>query len=255
LLVAGFVTIAASDADKNQRELEGREDVRTDFIATMAGAAAILVAAPIVIAVDKTFGEAARKKWAPYETRLKAELDQFNLEQRLARETGDCFSAAPSGTSGVRPTAGGADLIVQIQPYRIQLRETRRKMYALEIAVEVKLVDAGSRSILWTHDYVYTDARQARAASGFLITPFETLMDAQSPPHHLEDYEQPAGVALFHDELDAAVHAIGGDVAGRFRGAGFSFRPAPVAAKLSQIDESYPRIAGVSSSCALAALR
>lgn len=238
LLVAGFVSIAAADADKDQNVLESRRDVRDDFVTTMAGVAAILVAAPIVIAVDKTFGEAARKKWAPYEAQLKAELDQFNLEQRLACEAGDRLSSALPGGGGTNHIAGGPDLVVQIEPYRVQLRETRRKMFALEIAVQVKLVDAGSMSVLWTHDYVYTDARQARAASDFLITPFETLIDAQSPPHHLEDYEQPAGVVLFHHELDDAVQVIGGDVAGRFKGAGFSLGSSPVAPKLSQHAES-----------------
>ena len=66
------------------------------------------------------------------------------------------------------------------------------------------------------------------------MTPFETLMDAQSPPHRLEDYEQAAGIVLFHDELEAAVYVIGSDVAGRFIGAGFSLGSSPVAPKLSQ---------------------
>ncbi len=232
LLAAGGLMFAASDATESRGNYGNNDDVRTSGEELLAGFALILAAAPFVIAADATFGEAARKKWAPYEAKLEAELNQFNLAEHLASESGRRFMLSVSTNTCNRVAAPDSKLAIQIQPYRVLLRETRYKKFALEVAVQVKLVDLDSKFVLWAHDYVYTDAERARGEVHFLAGPLETLINSQATIHGLEEYEQPAGAGVFHHELDEAVKAISNDMAVRFRLAGFTYA-APVYGPMS----------------------
>jgi hypothetical protein len=46
-------------------------------------------------------------------------------------------------------------------------------------------------------------------------------MPVQSPGHLLADYEEPSGVAVFHQQLADAMMAISTDLAARFHDAGY----------------------------------
>jgi len=226
-LATGTVLVRLSDATGNAASAQTDEAERlkyegasaAEFVAAITVA---VVAAPFVAVADKTFGEAGRKKWAPYGAALAKEFNQFNLPQQLINETSNQLASIRSPTGNTNQSVADSGLVVQIQPYRVLLRETRHKKLALEIAVRVILVDPGLKMPLWQHDYVYSDSEAARHNPSFLPVSYETLIDAQSTPQQLEDYEQDTGVQLLHEQLAAAVGAISNDIAARFRNAGFS---------------------------------
>jgi hypothetical protein len=193
-------------------------DAEGGLVGGAVGVAAIVVALPAVIVADQTFGEAARKKWAPYAAALAKEYNQFNLPQQLVNETSNCLALAPPATDQVVASRGP---VIQIQAYRVLLRETRHRKFALEIAVCVTLVDPVSKTPRWIHDYVYSDFLAAAADPSFLPAEYETLINAQSEPHALEDYENASGGKLLHEQLAKAVVIISRDVTLRLHHAGF----------------------------------
>jgi len=210
-----------SDANDGQETAESLEDEKEVGVAGLAGVAVLVGSVPIVLAVDKTFGAAARKKWAPYEAGLKQEWEQFDFEGRLAGEMSNRLLSNQSTVESTNAPVAGTGPVVLVQPYRALLRETRYRKFTLEIAILVKLVDPESNTVLWAHDYVYSDYETGKDDPGFLAKSCETLMPAQSPWCLLADYEKPSGVALFHQQLADAVMAIGTDLATRFQDAGF----------------------------------
>jgi hypothetical protein len=225
LLAIGFMSVAAADVGEpiyGETAREQRQDAEADFAAVVVGLTAIAVAGTVVYAVDKTFGDDARKKWAPYATALTNEFTTFNLPQQLVNETGNRLSVVHPPNENTNQVIAGPGLVIQIQPYRVLLRETRHRKFVLEIAARVALIDPDLEVPLWQHDYVYSDAEAARSNPHFLPAKYETLINAQSKPHSLEDYENASGGQLLHEQLTDAVAAISRDVAGRFHDAGFS---------------------------------
>lgn len=210
-----------SNANDTQETGDNLEDEGDAGSGALAGAAVLVVSVPIVLAVDKTFGAAARKKWAPYEAGLKKDWEQFDFEGRLAGELSNRLLSSQSTVGSTNAPVAGAGPVVLVQPYRASLRETRYRKFTLEIAVLVELVDPESNTVLWAHDYVYSDYQWEMDNPDSLTNSCETLMPAQSPWHLLADYEQPSGVAVFHQQLADAVMAISTDLATRFHDAGF----------------------------------
>jgi hypothetical protein len=224
LMAFGMVCLAASEQQEKQDAHSARsdpDDAYAELAMDVVGAAAMVVAVPVVSAVDKTFGDAARKKWAPHAAVLAKEFANFNLPQQLVNETSNRLSSVHPENENTNQMIAGSDLAIQIQPYRVLLRETRHKKFALEIGVQVALIDTDLEVPLWQHDYVYSDAEAARSNPSFLPAAYETLINAQSKPHALEDYENASGGQLLHEQLTGAVAAIGRDVAVKFHDAGF----------------------------------
>jgi hypothetical protein len=216
LAVFGMGAFAIAKAGAQQSS----EDGEAELTLAAAGLVSLAVAMPVVYAVDKTFGEAERKKWAPYTAALAKEFATFSLPQQLVNETSNQLSSVHPADENTNQMIAGPGLVIRLQPYRVLLRETRYKKFALEIGVRAVLIDPNLERPLWQHDYVYSDAKTARSNPSFLPA-YETLVNAQSEPHTLEDYENASGGKLLHEQLTEAVAAISRDVAGKFRDAGF----------------------------------
>jgi hypothetical protein len=183
--------------------------------ADIAGAGLVLVASSLLFweIGDQTFGRAERKKWAPYGAAQANEFYDFNFTQRLVNETSNRFTAfSTSANHSTQPDAK-TGIIVQIQPYRVYLNETRAGKFALEVAVRVSILDQNTKRPLWTHGYVYTNHNGA-----MLPEFYETLLHAQSEPHPLKDYECDSGPQLFRNELTKAVTAISTEIATQMHG-------------------------------------
>jgi hypothetical protein len=91
----------------------------------------------------------------------------------------------------------------------------------LEIAVRVTLMDSGSKTPRWMHEYVYSDIKAAAEDPDFLPSDYETQINARSELHELKDYENAAGGLLLHEQLAKAVAVISRDVALRLHHARF----------------------------------
>ncbi len=186
----------------------------------VAGLVFILAAYPFGELGEKTFGNAARKKWAPYEAAEKKDYADFNLEQHLIEATRQQLSTSVNTSNLSYQTTTTTQPTIRIQPYRVHLDETRFGKFTLEVAVRASILDPETKNPLWAHDYVYTDRDKAKKIDYFLPAIYETIVNAQSEPHSLADYERDSGLQLFHSQLTNAVTAISTEIASQIHEAG-----------------------------------
>lgn len=204
---------------------------------TLLAGALILAAAPFAIAADKTVGDAARKKWAPYQSVLEKTFSEFGLDQYLALAVSNQLSTlCPADVSATNSPASST-CALRIEPYRVLLREISSQEYSLEVAVLVQLRDGSSRTVLWQHDYAYTDVPPAGTVvtetddydseyEYFFAAP-ETMVPTGTRPHKLDEFKGEAGVKLFQSDLSHACNTLAGEITKRLRQAGFAFTPQP----------------------------
>ena len=191
--------------------MDTEKDKEQEETSKVVGLWLVIAASPFIYVADKTVGEAARKQWAPYEAKIEKEFDRFHFEQKLADEVSNKLSSANLKIGDTNFVATCSNLILQIQPYRILLRETRFRRFALEVAVCVRLFDANTKIILWEHDYVYTDFKKAQKEAekekaledededgfSYFLIPYETLIKASSTLHKLDEFKKADGIQLF----------------------------------------------------------
>lgn len=197
------------------------------------GAALVLAAIPFAIVTDKTIGDAARKKWAPYQAALEKSFSGFGLDQQLTLAVSNQLSTLCPAETAATNLAAAQRCTLRIEPYRVLLREISGRKYSLEIAVLVKLVDASSQIVLWQHSYAYTDYQApVRGAVDdndmeYSFAPVESLIPTKTLPHKLEEYKNEAGIKSFQTELSIACDSLAKKLAGRLKQAGFVFKSQP----------------------------
>ncbi|MGA3284896.1 MAG: hypothetical protein ABSD57_10625 [Verrucomicrobiota bacterium] len=217
-LAPGAFALAASQSTPWDTEKDKEQEKTSEVV----GIWLLLAASPFAIAADKTIGEATRKKWAPYAAAMEKEFIRFDLDRHLTDEVGNRLSALHPAVVNSSNAPTDSTCILRLEPYRVFLRETRYKKFALEIAVLVQLFGPSSKTVLWQHDYVYSDFEAAQKNTFFLPVPYETLVQTASAPHELDEYKGDQGLELFRTGLTNAVNGLSSAIATRFQEAGFS---------------------------------
>jgi hypothetical protein len=166
-----------------------------------AGAALILVAAPIALTTEAVKTHEHHKKWAPIQAMLQNEIATFHLDERLRAQLASRMGA---GTNSVQA------YWLQIQPYRVVLRGNENQKFALEVAVRVQLFDSATSAPIWEHSYV-----NAAKDSPVRFELCETEVASSLSVRRLEDFSGDSGSELMRVELQSAVEDLTREIAGK----------------------------------------
>jgi len=213
LAVPGAFLIETADY---REDFENDDDLDAELAATAAGMVLMVAAVPFGVAADKTFGEAARKAWAPHENALRGLVSNYHLHEQLAESLRKRLSTRQTNRLTNEPS-----LVVQLRPYRLFLRRTHKNQFALETAIHVRLLDADSRTVIWQNGFVCSD--WGRVKHRFSCAPYETPTKYASSSHALEEYKWEAGLLLLRTEMDKAVNAFAEEIAQRLKEGGLYF--------------------------------
>jgi hypothetical protein len=164
-----------------------------------AGAALILVAAPIALTTEAVKTHSNHKKWVPIQAALQNEIATFHLDERLRAQLATRMGA---GTNSVQA------YWMQIQPYRVVLRGNEHQKFALEVAVRVQLFDSATGAPIWEHSYV-----NAAKDSPVEFELCETRVSSSLSVRRLEDFSGDSGSELMRVELQSAVEDLTREIA------------------------------------------
>ncbi len=180
---------------------------------TVAGVALLLAGAPFAIVADKTFGEAARKVWAPHVAELTKAAENYRLHDQLVDALKQRLTKNQTNAS-----SGEVELVIQLRPYHLLLRNTQKKKYALETAVHVSVRDALSNTMLWQNGFVCSYENVVTLDS--IRGRFETALQYSPASYPLEAFKSEGGVQLLKKELDRIVTTYTEEIARRIEEAG-----------------------------------
>ena len=227
-LVASANAFDSAEAKPGDTLKESRQNAEQ----TLLGGALILAATPFAIAADKTVGDAARKKWVPYQAALVKTFSEFGLDVQLTLGVSNRLSTLCPADAGTTNLPAASACTLRIEPYRVLLREISSQHYSLEVAVLVQLLDGSSRAVLWQHDYAYTDLQPAGAVVmetddydseyEYSFAAVETMVPTRRQMHKLDEYKGDAGVKLLQSELSNACDTLAREIAGRLKQAGLA---------------------------------